>query len=68
MNDLSPSDFAGLEYSHTQRAAERRFAELDDDYQRKIPLQGLYLYVRNFLFLLSAGVSVGVITYLWSLT
>jgi hypothetical protein len=27
MNDLSPSDFAGLEYSHTQRADERHWSE-----------------------------------------
>jgi hypothetical protein len=67
MNDLSTSDFAGLLHAHQQLAEARRFAELDDDYQQKIPLQGLYLYVRNLLLLLSASVSFGLITYFWSL-
>jgi protein-S-isoprenylcysteine O-methyltransferase Ste14 len=68
MNDLSPSDFSGLLHAHQKLENARRFAELDDDYRREIPLRGLYLYVRNFLFLLFAGMSVGIITYLWSLT
>jgi hypothetical protein len=66
MNDLTTSDFAGLEYSHKQRTDERQWAELDGE-EREIPLQGLYLYVRNFLLLLSAGVSFGVVAYFWSL-
>jgi hypothetical protein len=65
MNNLSPSDFAGLEYSHKQRTDERRWAELDGE-EREIPLQGLYLYVRNLLLLLSASVSIGVAAYFWS--
>jgi hypothetical protein len=31
MNDLSTSDFAGLEYSHQQRCNERQWADLDDE-------------------------------------
>jgi hypothetical protein len=31
MNDLTTSDFAGLEYSHKQRTDERQWADLDDE-------------------------------------
>jgi hypothetical protein len=64
MNDLTTSDFAGLEYSHKQRCAHRQWADLEE---REPPLTGLYRFIRNFLLLLSAGVSFGIATYFWSL-
>jgi hypothetical protein len=78
MNDMTPSDFAGLLHAHKQQLAvqkwvvvnddcKRQWVGLDDDYEREIPLEGLYLYVRKFLCVLSVGVSFGIITYLWSL-